>query len=171
MFLQENHQVTPISFLYNDPEAADAWTKAFSSLVTTAMLPAVLLLLVWQAAHEPAAAEAAEHLLQTDKSQMLGLHNQKQADSSSIQAGSAGAACSIECRSDAVQDQQQALEQQLAQQRLTELVEEALTVCVTYDMSELCKAVAALPAAQDIGRCLLPRLVANPFPNISVYGW
>lgn len=108
--------------------------------VTADQLPDILLLLVYQATKDKRAAQAAMALLERDRTsaQLRVLHSAPSTGSSR--------------NSKAAQDQQQ---RRLTQQQAVELVEELLTLCVTYDMEQLCQRVAALPAAQHVGSWLV----------------
>jgi len=148
----------------------------FLAKVKPDQLPDILLLLVWQAGSEPSAAQAALALLEYDRTDLHVLHVKPQPASGSgsngssldgsgsngNQGGSAGAPGSRNssrgtlhwyykwCRvtTKAAQQKQQ---WRLTQQQALELVEELLTICVTYNLDTLCQAVAALPAAQAVG--------------------
>lgn len=141
--------------------------------VKPAQLPDVLLLLVLQAVNEKPAAEAALALLQRDKEVLKVLHRGRNAGGSSSGSGQGGGADSSggssggsqgnssaprwmvkwwkACNKTAQEKQRQQQQQQLTQQQAVKLVEEMLTVCVTYDLEDLCQAVAALPDAKHIG--------------------
>lgn len=133
--------------------------------VKPAELPDILLLLVCQAPNEAAAAEAALALLERDKKELHVLHSKCQKGSGG-NGGQAGADVAVRiprgssvphwfvdwCQrsSKAAKDQDERCLQQ--QQQAAELVMELLSVCVTFDLADVCTAVAALPAGQDIGR-------------------
>jgi hypothetical protein len=127
-----------------------------------------------QAVNEQPAADAALALIQHDKEVLHVLHTGRSAGSSGTSSSSSGASSSSQGGGDSSQQGSNGVpgcmvkwcnvsskaarnketsqqQQQLTQQEAVGLVQEVLTVCVTYDMAELCQAVAALPAAKQIG--------------------
>jgi hypothetical protein len=122
-----------------------------------------------QAINEQPAADAALALIQRDKDVLHVLHKGRGAGSIGASSSSQGGGGSSQQGSSGVpgwlvewwkvsskaarekEKQQQQQQQQLTQQEAVRVVEEVLTVCVTYDMAELCQAMAKLPAAKHIG--------------------
>jgi hypothetical protein len=132
-------------------------------------LPDVLRLLVRRAACEASAADAAIALLEHDRKELHVLHSSSSncggaaggsrdapAGGSSRRSSSSGSGDGLpgwyltwlSKGSKAARDQQQ---WRMSDDAAVQLVEELLGVSVTYNLSSLCQALAALPPAQYIG--------------------